>query len=112
MVPLDEFVTGLTPKVKELTERLRFLILSSVPGVEETIKYNVPFYSYNGSLCYLNTQEDHVILGFSNGAKLSNTQGILTESDQQTRHLVYMDLDQYTRGDILSVIHEAVMLNE
>ena len=59
---------------------LRQVIKATLPEIEEKYKYKIPFYYYKDKpLCYLNILKgtNYVDVGFWNGFKLSNKQGLL-----------------------------------
>lgn len=93
-------------------EQLRQLILESGPGVEELLKYGIPFYHYFGPLCYLSPQKGQLILGFTKGASLADENGILTGNQQVVRHFVVNKdaLDQL--DELRRLLQEAMLLNE
>ena len=98
--------------LRTILEQLRAIILETLPNVEESIKWNIPFYTYHGMLCYLNPQKDHIALGFAKGAQLSNAQGILSGTGSQVRHIRIGDIHDIPTEGIIEVLMEAAMLNE
>lgn len=43
---------------------LRQLILATIPGLEEKISYNVPFYHYHGQFVGFSAHKQHISFGF------------------------------------------------
>lgn len=112
---VDHYLRRSPKHVRELMTHLRTIILKTIPDVEETIKFAVPFYSRQGLLCYLNPVKDGsgVYIGFVQGHRLSDESGILT--GKKLKQIRYMEF--HTRREIkVSVVKEylteAVMLNE
>lgn len=54
-----------TPEHRALLEKLRALVLKSVPDATVSIKWGVPFYAKNGkSICALASFKEHVGINF------------------------------------------------
>ena len=109
---VETYLEKLRPEIQELVRALREVILSASPGIQESIKWSIPFYTYKGLLCYINPAKNHVSLGFCRGAELSNTQALLTGNGKEVRHIIVRSTDDIRREKLSSVIHEAVILNE
>jgi hypothetical protein len=112
---VDHYLHRSPKHVRELMTFLRTIILKTIPDVEETIKFSVPFYSRQGLLCYLNPGKDGkgVYMGFVEGHRLSDESGILT--GKKLKQIRYMEF--HTRREIKvrvvkEYLLEAVMLNE
>ena len=112
MDPVDEFIASAKPELQPILQRLRHIVLKTSPLISEEIKWKIPYYSYNGMLCYLNPRKKSVDLGFSYGAKLSNAQGLLTGSGSVVKHITIYSLDEIDEDGIMSVLKEAMYLNE
>lgn len=109
---VDLFIESQTPEKQQLLQHLRSLILSSAPYVEESIKWNIPFYSAGGLLCYLNPQPKGVILGFCRGALLSNPEGHLQGTGKEVRLLLLSPGTSLKEDRIRELLQEALLLNQ
>ena len=49
------YIEKLPADVRKMTNKIRSIILNSASEIEESIKHKIPFYSYKGLLCYINT---------------------------------------------------------
>ena len=57
------YLQGLEPERRDALVELRELVLETVPGVVETMKYRMPTYEYHGSvLCAFASQKHHMSL--------------------------------------------------
>lgn len=71
-------------KFHKLLFRLREIILESDSRIVETIKYNIPFYTYKKNLCYINVvKSKYVDLGFVDGFKLADINNKLIAGDNR-----------------------------
>lgn len=109
---VSTFINQQPLALKHLLNALRVLILQAGPYVEETIKYNIPFYNYQGRLCFLNTREGGVELGFFQGAFLANEQGLLVGEGKEVRHVRIKSLAHIDQEAIQALLQEAMLLNE
>jgi hypothetical protein len=58
---VDAYIDPLPPWQQEICQRIRRLVLSADPGVEETIKRSVqPYFVLAGNICALLATKDHV----------------------------------------------------
>lgn len=113
----EEFTELLDADIKELMEEARRFILNSIPGIEENIKWGVPFYSSLGNICYLNTtkSKEHLLeIGFYRGKELSNEQGILEGDTKLIKKVFIKDKKDFSRKkkQFNEVLQEALTLNE
>lgn len=77
---VGELFDFLDPERLEMVELLRELVLETVPGVEERLSFNVPFYRRYGALCFIwpgsvswgSTVWEGVEFGFNNGHLLAD----------------------------------------
>ncbi|XWN35539.1 MAG: DUF1801 domain-containing protein [Roseivirga sp.] len=98
--------------LQNILKALRNLIRQIGPQVEESIKYNLPFYSYQGRLCYLNPRQGAVDLGFCQGARLQNAPSLLVGEGKEVRHVRIKALEDIDFVAIETLLHEAMLLNE
>ena len=61
---VDCYIAEASETARPLLEHLRELIHQACPEVEETIKWNVPFFTYHGNLCGMTAFKAHCGFGF------------------------------------------------
>ena len=96
------------------------IIHEVVPNVQTKFQYKVPSFLYFGWMCYRNIYETHIELGFIQGAKLSNEQGLLSadaakgkgKSLTQVRKIFIRSLADLQQPAIREIIAEAALVNE
>ncbi len=105
-----------TPKpLRDLMTGVRTIILKTIPDVEESIKFTVPFYSYQGLLCYLSPlkKKDGIYIGFTKGYLMSDESGIFSGKDlKQIRHIQFRKKSDIKIKLLKEYLEEAAMLNE
>ena len=109
---VNAFIDQQPPTHRRVLNALRIIILQAGPQIEETIKYNIPFYSYHGRLCFLNTRDGVVELGFCQGAFLSNEQEYLVGEGKEVRHVRMKSLADIDQDALQVLLQEAILLNE
>ncbi|HYV23494.1 MAG TPA: DUF1801 domain-containing protein [Candidatus Bathyarchaeia archaeon] len=63
--PDDRYFAEQSPEKRVLLEKLRALVMKTVPDVDVSIKWDVPFYQRNGkNVCALASFKDHVGINF------------------------------------------------
>ena len=67
---VDEYLSTMPEKVKDLLEEIRKTIKQIEPGVEEVISYNMPAFKFHGILVYYAAHKEHI--GFYPGSSIVN----------------------------------------
>jgi hypothetical protein len=105
-----------TPKqIRDLMIIIRSIIWETIPDVEETIKFTVPFYSRQGLLCYLNPakKRDGIYIGFAKGYLMSDESRIFSGKNlKQIRHIEFRKSSEINKKLLQEYLEEAMMLNE
>ena len=110
-IDVEDYILQHEPHLQNALYRSRKLIISAGPFMKESIKYRVPFYYYNGPLCYLNVQKGKVYVGIANGHLLADEYGLLQGDGKYVRKLFVSDTEPVDEV-ILELIHQAMILNE
>jgi len=86
---LDAFLAGVDDAAADRLRELRGLVLSTAPEADERIirGWKSVCYDHGGLFCYLRPREDHVVLGFQNGARLDDPLGLLEGAGARMRFL-------------------------
>ena len=98
----DAFYAGLKEPVRSCLEALRIIILNYDPAITESIKYGMPFFSYNKKmLCYFWVDKKNKMpyIGFKNGVSLNFS---WLETGDRTRFSI-MYIDPYEDIEIKKV---------
>ena len=63
--PVDRYFAEQTPEKRALLEKLRAIVLKTIPDADVAIKWGVPIYQRNGkNVCALASFKDHVAINF------------------------------------------------
>jgi hypothetical protein len=105
-IGVTDFIQKLEPKVAEVIEEIRQIILETDNIIDEQIKWNSPSFFYSGEmksfdpkeykrdLAVLNIRKE-IMLVFPTGASIDDTTGILEGTYSDGRRLVYFkDLEE------------------
>lgn len=96
----------------ELALAVRHIIKRVLPNVSESIKWDLPFYTYQGNLCYINIRKGNLELGFYRGVHLSNSNGLLQGDGKLVRHIILHPSEDIPVEGIIETLLEAAKLNQ
>jgi hypothetical protein len=83
---VEDYFDHLPLWMQERAYVVRELILGSNRNIVESMKYNVPFYTYEGYLFYLGTyKKTQLVLAFCNGVHVPDEHGLLRADAKQTQ---------------------------
>jgi hypothetical protein len=85
--PVTKYIQSIPPDHAVLLQKLRDILHSSVPALEETIKWSRPVFSKGGDLAYLKAERNYVTLGFYDARPLTDPGNKLEGTGKQMRHL-------------------------
>src|SRR5207248_8024293 len=64
------YLKNAQPFARPILKHLRDLVHRGCPGVEETMKWRMPFFDYKGPLCMMAAFKQHCVFGFWKGKLL------------------------------------------
>jgi hypothetical protein len=110
----EHILTGHTPEVREICERLRSLVRNAVPEASEAayptwhgIGYRHP---QSGYFCAIFPHHNQVKLGFEYGILLPDPEGLLSGKGKQVRYVLISQLADIRPEAINDLIHAAISL--
>lgn len=59
-ITIDQYLATLPADAQGVLRKIRQEIREAVPGVEESISYNMPTFKYNGYLAYIAAYKKHI----------------------------------------------------
>ena len=112
---VDQYLTKKNHPLTAEIQRVREIILSVDPKMEETIKWSSPTFMYKGNMAsfFMNAKK-HVSLMFHKGAFMPNTSGLLTGDGKEGRVAKFKDLDdiEQKKTALESVVREWIEMQE
>lgn len=116
---IEDFFYSLSPKEQVICFRLREIILSSAPDFDEKFSYGVPYYFRRRRVTCIwpngvwGGPPRGVFIGFCQGNKLSNEQGIIEMGKRKRFGLIrFYDSREIKEEPLLEILHEAIMVDE
>lgn len=81
---VEDYIKDLSPFARPLVERIRKVITSTAPDLDEAIRWNCPSYKGKLLVCGFSAFQKHVSLTFWRGADLPDPKGILAHGQGKT----------------------------
>jgi hypothetical protein len=100
---------------REMMTILRSWILDLGPHTQEKLSYKIPYFSFYGTMCYLNPHEEGIDLGFTKGYELTDDQKILeSKGRKQVKSVTFHSVAELEEHEetIRHILNEAAILNE
>ncbi len=112
MSPVEIFILDQPEELKPIIKKLRALILSASPFIEEKIVYKIPFFYGAKRIFYINPQKEWVDLGFCEGYLLGENTVLQSKNRTQVKTIRFISAGEI-KEDILSpIIHEAIICDQ
>lgn len=109
---VDAYIRKSPDFAKPILERLRAAWHKACPGIEETIKWGVPYFVHNGLVGGMAAFKSHVSLGFWRTKEMRDPAGLFGEGSSMSASRIH-GLDELPPEKVLlSYIREAVALNK
>ncbi len=67
---VDAYIKKAQPFARPILKHLRKIVRAGCPGCEESIKWQMPFFDYNGPVCFMAGFKQHATFGFWKGKLL------------------------------------------
>ena len=106
---VEKYVEKQKSPQKEIVEKLRGLILETLPEVEEGFKMGVPWYA---GKFYIVALRDHVNLGFSVQGLSEQDQALFEGKGKMMRHVKFYslaDVDEAKIAKLMQLVAEKAM---
>jgi uncharacterized protein YdhG (YjbR/CyaY superfamily) len=108
---VDEYLLALDENRRSSLMSLREAIRKAAPYAREVMRYNMPYYEYNGMLCAFTAQGDHLSFYVNDGVWIENfisEQPGLSFGKGCIRFQTFQDLPA---GIVERLVAEAIMAN-
>jgi len=113
---MDAYIAKSADFAKPILEHLRKLVHKACPGVEETMKWSMPFFQYQGAiLCNMAAFKRHCAFGFWQASLMRDPAKVMQLKDKEAAghfgHILSLK-DLPADKILLAYIKEVVGLNE
>ena len=110
---VDAYIEGLPAWQQAICSKVRDLVHSADPAVEETIKRTVrPYFVLDGNICALLATRDHVNVFLYDGAIVPDPDGIITAGhDNTTARTVAFRKDEEINERALVTMFKQIIAN-
>lgn len=85
---VDGFIDAQDEELQSLLEATRRYLHETAPGLSEAMKWRRPTFMQERNRFYLNAEADHVILGFTDGAKMEEHRAVFDHVQDDEAALV------------------------
>lgn len=111
---VDKYIFAQRDDVKLTLEVLRDIIFETVKAVEESIKWNCPFYCKDGLLCYINYEKKtkKVILGFVEGASITDKYKLFSDDTAHIKKVYFEAAEKIPVAKVKYYLREAMAINK
>jgi hypothetical protein len=111
---VESYLSGLSDFARPIALRLRELITTAAPQLEEDIRWNAPSYKGRLLICSFTAFQKHVLLTFPRGAELADPKGLLVNGQGKTsiRSMKITDIAQVETKLITAWVKAAVKLDK
>lgn len=111
---VDEYIDPLPEWQREVCRRVRDLVHSVDPEVEETVKRRVqPYFVLAGNICALLATKDHVDVFLYDGAIVPDPEGIITggHDNETARTVAIHEGEEIPEGPLAEMFRQIVADN-
>jgi len=98
---VKRYLENLPPLQREICERVRNIILTTFPGLEETFENGAPWYECK---FYLAGQKDHVNIGFSVEGLSEEQKNLFEGKGNFLRHIKLYSLDDIDEKKLVKLL--------
>lgn len=112
MLDVEVFITEQPHNFQPIYKKLRFLITSQIPQIEEKMAYGIPFFYLKRRIFYLSPKKKDVELGFCDGYLLSDNPVLDVKGRSQVRTIFFSSHKEVDENIIIPLIHEAVIVQK
>ena len=85
--PIDGYLKKLDDGKRAIVLRLREIVKSAVPGVQEALKWGMPVWSKDGLLCYAHPTRAYVRFGYYKPNIIDDAAGLTVEGGPRMTHV-------------------------
>lgn len=104
---IDLYISSQDDHVRPLLQATRQFLHETAPGLTEAMKWRVPTFMQDRNRFYLNPQADHVILGFTDGAKMEEYRQVFDAVKDEVAHVRIRSAEDLQRPGLREAVRAA-----
>lgn len=112
MNEVDTYIDSIDESRKSSLQQLRRIILETVPGAQETIQYNMPYYTYHGMLCAFASQKHYMSFYLLDGEIVEKYRHSLAGLNVGKGCIRFKEISKLPEPTIRTMLREAALSNE
>lgn len=105
---VDEYLLSLDERKRVSLEKLRATIRRLAPQAAEMMRFNMPYYEYNGMLCAFTAQKDYLSFYLRDGAQVDKYKRELPHLTFGNGCIRFQDFAELPEGLIERILTEAL----
>ena len=110
---VDTYIDLLDESRQSSLQQLRRIILEAVPGAEETIQYNMPYYIYHGMLSAFASQKNYMSFYLlCDGEIVEKNRHLLPGLSVGKGCIRFKDINKLPEPTIRAMLREVALANE
>lgn len=112
---IDAYIAKSQPFAQPILRKLRALVHKAVPGVEETVKWGMPYFGYAGDpICGMAAFKQHAVLGFWKAALMKDAPKLGRQGEEAMGHMGRLTSlkDLPSDAKLIGWFKEAAKLNQ
>lgn len=104
---VDGFIDAHDEEVQALLEATRRYLHETAPGLTEAMKWRRPTFMQERNRFTLDAEADHVVLGFTDGARLEEHRAVFDAVHAEAAHVRIRSVDDLTRPGLREAVRAA-----
>ncbi|RKR80027.1 uncharacterized protein YdeI (YjbR/CyaY-like superfamily) [Mucilaginibacter gracilis] len=111
---VDAYIAKSADFAKPILNHIRNIVHKARPGITETIKWGMPFFDYQGTVCQMAAFKQHCGFGFWKASRLSDPHQVLNNGEEASAGSfgrIYSLSDLPADDILIAYIQEAIQLN-
>ena len=105
--PVELFIRSQDDHVRPLLQAARSFLHETAPGLTEAMKWRVPTFMQDRNRFYLTPQTDHIILGFTDGAKMEEHHAVFDAVKHEVAHVRIRTAEDLQRPGLREAVRAA-----
>jgi hypothetical protein len=104
---VDNYINNLPNDLQEIAEAIRDILWRTIPDIQETFSFKIPFYKYYGMFCYLTTlgKQNQLHLSFLRGKDLVDLYPQLQQKGRaMAASVCFRSKKDFNKSDIQALI--------